>query len=225
MTPEQQAILDRLQKVLDPQTYETIKAILVAIWTGAFDAMGPGFVRYIINILMAWARQYGTWMALEIAEAVGLTGAVAEAGATGAAATATAGGAAAAGGGGAAAVIGLGALPPFLLLTGGLLLPGSKLGTPGLKSPWEAMFGDPCEDKFSQLSDDYVRLRHDIDGFSLSPDRKSTMALVGDASALLNACDKLVRDCPNSPHASAIRKMRADAEKARDEGLDWLAAH
>ena len=66
--------------------------------------------QWAIRMLLEWAAQQGTWMWLELNDAVLLKG----------------GGEAAAGGG--AAAIGLGLMPAYILFLGGLVLPASKLG-------------------------------------------------------------------------------------------------
>jgi len=48
------------------------------------------------------------------------------------------------------------------------------------------------------------------------------MDLLGKASALINECDRFLIKCPNSKGAQAVRQIRANADKVRDECLDWL---
>jgi len=115
-----------LEKVLDPKTFEQIKAILIGIWTGAFAA--AGYAEFVAQLLLEWAARQGTWTWLVIKDALGLSE-TAEV---------------AAAGGSTAGAIGLALLPlALLLLGGGLVLPASKLGKVGWD--WEAGFAIPAK--------------------------------------------------------------------------------
>jgi len=206
MTPEQQAILDKLKEVLDPKTFLVIKVILLRLWTGGFEAAGYG--EFVAKLLLEWAAKQGTWMYLTIKDALGLSqstevAVVAE--------------------GSTLSAIALSLLPLVLLLGGGLLLPASKLGK--IEWDWGGWWRDPCEDNFSNLTDDYTT--HDVarGEFPTGASRQSVMNLLGQASSLINECDEWLQHCPNSKRAATVRKMREKAEKARDEYLDWLAKH
>ena len=120
MTPEQEAILERLRQVLDPETFERIKLILIGLWAGNYGAAGWG--EAVAKILLEWAGNQGTWMWLTIRDALGLSET------TVAAAAAES----------AVAPIALGTLPALALLFGGLLLPATKMwGRPSWYWPWK----------------------------------------------------------------------------------------
>jgi hypothetical protein len=208
MTPEQQQILDRLQKVLDPDTFEQIKQILLGIWSGAFA--GAGFAEFVRRLLLEWAARQGTWMWLTLQEALGLSSAEASV----------------AGAGGA----GLAFTPlviPLIVLLGGLLLPASKmgLGEIGLQSPAEAIYRDDCEEFYSALLDAFARVMNDYRAFKAAPTRKATSALLGEVANLQNACARFHKKCPDSARNSFVQSIQSYCSNVTSACLDWLATH
>jgi hypothetical protein len=204
MTPEQEAILEKLRQVLDPETFERIKLILVGLWAGNYAAAGWG--EAVAKILLEWAGNQGTWMWLTIKEALGLSETTAAAAAAGET----------------AAVFGLAVLPGLALLLGGLLLPASKMwGRPSWYWPWE----DPCDDDFKELGAEFVELYEDAKSFNATPSRSGAMKTLSQASFMIKFCEKFLRECPNSKYAAQVKKMLAAAEQARDECLNYLATH
>ncbi len=204
MTPEQEAILERLRQVLDPETFERIKLILIGLWAGNYGAAGWG--EAVAKILLEWAGNQGTWMWLTIRDALGLSET------TVAAAAAES----------AAAPIALGALPALALLFGGLLLPATKMwGRPSWYWPWE----DPCDDDYKELSIAFVDFFNDAKSFSTSPSRKGAMATLSDAGYMIKLCEKFLRECPKHKNAPDVRKILAAAEQTRDDCLNYLATH
>ena len=206
MTPEQQEILDRLQKVLDPQTFEQIKQILMAIWAGGFAA--AGWAEFVRRLLLEWAAKQGTWMWLTIEEALGLSSA--EAGAAGGAAAAFA-----------PLVI------PFIVILGGLLLPASKmgLGEIGLQSPFDAIYRDDCEEFYSALLDAFNKIMRDNRAFKAAPTRKATSALLQECSNFQDACARFHKRCPDSSRESFLRSLQNYCSNITSACLDWIAAH
>jgi len=204
MTPEQEAIIERLRQVLDPETFERIKLILMGLWAGSYGAAGWG--EAVAKILLEWAGNQGTWMWLTIRDALGLSET------TVAAAAAES----------AAAPIALGALPALALLFGGLLLPATKMwGRPSWYWPWE----DPCDDDYKELSIAFVDFFNDAKSFSASPSRKGAMATLSDAGYMIKLCEKFLRECPKHKNAPDVRKILAAAEQTRDDCLNYLATH
>jgi hypothetical protein len=161
----------------------------------------------VARLLLEWAAKQGTWMWLTPKDALALG-------------QADAGGA---GAGGTLAAIGTALLPLVLLLTGGLMLPASKLGTVGWD--WQGWWRDPCEDHFAELSDDFIKYTGESASFPSGATRQSTGDLLGQARALINECTTYLRNCPNGKRAQSVRHVLANAEKGRDQYLDWLATH
>jgi hypothetical protein len=206
MTPEQEAILERLRQVLDPETFERIKLILAGLWAGNYAAAGWG--EAVAKILLEWAATQGTWMWLTIRQALGLSET------TAAVATAATGET--------AAVAGLAALPALSLLLGGLLLPATKMwGRPRWYWPWE----DPCDDDFKELGTEFIEFYEDARSFSAAPTRSGAMKTLGQASFMIKVCEKFLRECPKNKYAEHIKKVLAAAEQTRDQCLDYLSTH
>ena len=207
MTPEQEAILERLRQVLKPETFEAIKAILVGLWAGHYAA--AGWEAAVMRILLEWAAQQGTWMWLTIREAFGLSEAT-SAVLPSLAIAETAG------------VFGLAALPALSLLLGGLMLPATKMwGRPSFYWPWE----DPCDDDYKELSVAFVELYDDAKSFDATPSRKGAMTTLSQAGYMIKLCEKFLRECPKHKNAAQVRKILAAAEQSRDNCLDYLATH
>jgi hypothetical protein len=208
MTPEQQATLDLIQQILRylemEDSFDTIKALLLALWAGELT---PEYAEFVRRMLLEWCGKKSDLLREAVRYALGLTGEA---------------------GGGAAGAIALPLIAPLLLLLAGLVLPASRMGDLGLQSPFDAYFGDDCEEFYAALVEANRRLRADyraFNGIGAAATRAMAGALLHEIEQFQDACARFHRRCPDSPRNGSVTRMQGSAETVTADVLDWLAHH